>query len=333
FNEATDGGNIRTAEHGSKLENLGGLKSTEATLNNLSNHDSSKFSEAIDTLSSAIASEAGKKAFMQAKSFEAGVKANAYNEDGSMQEREYGYVRDKNGNIYMGAKGVVKGENGEEYNYKEQLGKLAEFQKGQEIGATHRSVAIASNLSRIHADETEKQINELEGKKYNPFTGFVAETFFGQNANQHNADIDKMIEKAKATSDSLTNARSFTERGLHTGVGEVTSMINGVVANLKAGGGNTLQGGMQSGVSFSHNSSRNYSFGTNISGGDALAGLAMSMGMSAGTYGATSSAIGATAQVAGAAAMFLPGGAAGKTLANVGAIGAESTMAIGVGRA
>ncbi|RDU51262.1 hypothetical protein CQA49_09800, partial [Helicobacter sp. MIT 00-7814] len=32
FNEATDGGNIRTAEHGSKLENLGGLKSTEATL-------------------------------------------------------------------------------------------------------------------------------------------------------------------------------------------------------------------------------------------------------------------------------------------------------------
>ena len=59
----------------------------------------------------------------------------------------------------------------------------------------------------------------------------------------------------------------------------------------------------------------------------------MSMGMSAGTFGTVSSGMAAAGQVAGAAAMFLPGGAVGKTLANVGAIGAESTMAIGVGRA
>ncbi|BAM32914.1 hypothetical protein HCBAA847_1684 [Helicobacter cinaedi CCUG 18818 = ATCC BAA-847] len=109
--------------------------------------------------------------------------------------------------------------------------------------------------------------------------------------------------------------------------------LNGVVGNFTTTNGGGIQGGIQSGVSFSHNESRNYSFGTNISGGSAIAGAALSMGMSASTYGAISSGVAAAGQVAGAAAMFLPGGAMGKGLANMGIIGGDSMMAAGVGAA
>ena len=55
--------------------------------------------------------------------------------------------------------------------------------------------------------------------------------------------------------------------------------------------------------------------------------------MSASTYGAISSGVAAAGQVAGAAAMFLPGGAMGKGLANMGIIGGESGYAMGMGAA
>ena len=109
--------------------------------------------------------------------------------------------------------------------------------------------------------------------------------------------------------------------------------LNGVVGNFTTTNGGGIQGGIQSGVSYSHNESRNYSFGTNISGGSAIAGAALSMGMSASTYGAISSGVAAAGQVAGAAAMFLPGGAMGKGLANMGIIGSESGYAMGIGAA
>ncbi|WP_237021634.1 hypothetical protein [Helicobacter cinaedi] len=51
------------------------------------------------------------------------------------------------------------------------------------------------------------------------------------------------------------------------------------------------------------------------------------------TYGAISSGVAAAGQVAGAAAMFLPGGAMGKGLANMGLIGSESGYAMGMGAA
>ncbi len=101
--------------------------------------------------------------------------------------------------------------------------------------------------------------------------------------------------------------------------------------NVNSSGG--MQGSFQSGVSFSHNESRNYSFGTNVSGGSAIAGAALSMGMSASTYGAISSGVAAAGQIAGAAAMFAPGGAMGKGLANMGLIGGESGYAMGMGAA
>ncbi len=109
--------------------------------------------------------------------------------------------------------------------------------------------------------------------------------------------------------------------------------LNGVVGNFTTTNGGGIQGGIQSGVSYSHNESRNYSFGTNVSGGSAIAGAALSMGMSASTYGAISSGVAAAGQVAGAAAMFLPGGAMGKGLANMGLIGSESGYAMGIGAA
>ncbi|CAM3467362.1 hypothetical protein [Helicobacter labetoulli] len=109
--------------------------------------------------------------------------------------------------------------------------------------------------------------------------------------------------------------------------------LNGVVGSFTTTNVGGIQGSVQSGVSFSHNESRNYSFGTNISGGSAIAGAALSMGMSASTYGAISSGVAAVGQVAGAAAMFLPGGAMGKGLANVGLIGSESGYAMGMGAA
>ena len=59
---------------------------------------------------------------------------------------------------------------------------------------------------------------------------------------------------------------------------------------------------------FSHNilESRIYSFGTNISGGSAIAGAALSMGIFASTYGAISSGVAAVGQVAGAQLWFYP---------------------------
>ena len=104
----------------------------------------------------------------------------------------------------------------------------------------------------------------------------------------------------------------YGDLGRLTASQQIDMSAGNVFGSINANSSGGKQGSFQSGVSYSHNESRNYSFGTNVSGGSAIAGAALSMGMSASTYGAISSGVAAAGQVAGAAAMFLPGGAMGK---------------------
>ena len=143
---------------------------------------------------------------------------------------------------------------------------------------------------------------------------------------------DGGVQKAKAAQQALAEG-DFGTMGALTTSQRFSMSAGNVFGDMNVNSSGGKQGSFQSGVSFSHNESRNYSFGTNVSGGSAIAGAALSMGMSASTYGAISSGVAAAGQVAGAAAMFAPGGAMGKGLANMGIIGSESGYAMGMGAA
>ncbi|RDU51426.1 hypothetical protein CQA49_09640, partial [Helicobacter sp. MIT 00-7814] len=348
FNEATDGGNIRTAEHGSKLENLGGLKSTEATLKTQTNGDSSKVNEAIDEISNAMANAAAEKTLKQVEGYKSKVEAGQINKDGSVTFNGISQGE------FDAAEAKGKEALSEYYNklnakskYRRNLADKARYDTQKEASGIVNFDSDLQTAIDKQADEAKKNLEEQTQS-----TGFLAKVWEGGNVPLWLDDIDRMKRdyerrmqkrydnnaKLQNQANIAQNAQDMFKKGDFRGLAEATYSnqielnTGGLVSSFNANHG-SLQGGIQSGVSFSHNESRNYSFGTNVSGGNALAGLAMSMGMSASAYGAASSGIAAASQIAGATAMFLPGGAAGKTLANVGAIGAESTMAIGVGRA
>ncbi|WP_181892054.1 hypothetical protein [Helicobacter cinaedi] len=192
--------------------------------------------------------------------------------------------------------------------------------------AANPSLGVA-NLVNKHllggesiGDKMQANFNKTDFKKG------VDDRFKNEVAQDEGVKRAKGIEQAIAEGDFVSMGAQSTSQRFSMSAGNVFGDMN-----VNSSGGK--QGSFQSGVSFSHNESRNYSFGTNVSGGSAIAGAALSMGMSASTYGAISSGVAAAGQVAGAAAMFLPGGAMGKGLANMGLIGGDSMMAAGVGAA
>lgn len=139
------------------------------------------------------------------------------------------------------------------------------------------------------------------------------------------------MEKIKAMREAFDSAQ-YGDVGVLGAMSDIKIGAGGMISNF-TGTGEGLQGGSQSGVSYSHNESSNYSYGVTASGGSAFAGMAHSMGMNMGAFASMSSNLAAASQVAGLAAMALPGGRLGGMLSNIGAISADSTYAMGVGSA
>ena len=184
------------------------------------------------------------------------------------------------------------------------------------------SKAIIGREDFQYSEEYKKRMKELQ-EQIRERSAEVANTLeYGEAEGNRINNISKAVAGGNAIATASAMSVDQHNLGLGGNVGSFTTTSSG-----------GIQGGIQSGVSYSHNESRNYSFGTNISSGSAIAGAALSMGMSASTYGAISSGVAAVGQVAGAAAMFLPGGAMGKGLANMGIIGSESRYAMGIGAA
>ena len=297
--ETARGVNPNIAREQAQLGAASKFKSTEASLNNINagNHQ-----DAIDRLSSAEASRAGDNAFKSSAGFQKKVEIGSHNADGSINNNSY-----------------VKDSNGKDQLYSNALKSQAEFEAGQEVGGTlpfGDKKAMGKMLAELNKNAKDK-INQLESSK--------ATSWFGGLSSReqfHNAEIDKEI---KGIQNSMPkNANDLGQLGLNTGFAQISAMTAGNVGSLNMGNGG-MQGGFQSGVSYSHNASRNYSYGITASGGSTFAGLAHSAGIGMESFAAASSALSAVGQIASTASMF--GRIAGGVSSLMGGAGGDALMA------
>lgn len=317
--------------------------SFESSVKAIMDSDGISRDEAIAKMNSANISDNATKSLKGAMSFDAKLGLGIVNEDGSINlDKELAYAtKEKDGKIseHTG-------------KYGDALRSQVSLNTGSEIGETMKT----TDTAKANAKELRKKSNErlketspcVFGEAWDSLKDYGNEldSFFGL------AERDKKYEKSYASrvmegkeySDAVSgfNQATMISGALAGGNYEKAGLLGGTATtNLSAGGmisnftgtGEGLQGGSQSGVSYSHNESSNYSYGVTASGGSAFAGMAHSMGMNMGAFASMSSNLAAASQVAGLAAMALPGGRLGGMLSNIGAISADSTYAMGVGSA
>ncbi|TLD91052.1 hypothetical protein LS74_010560 [Helicobacter magdeburgensis] len=293
--------NSNIAREQAQLGAASKFKSTEASLNNINagNHQ-----EAIDRLSTASAAGEAKKAFQSTIGFEAGKQLNAYNDDGTLSS------------------GPVQGRS--LASHKDSLYHQSTLEAQQEIGGTlqHSGGRAARNLARKAIQENNEKIEELESQKES----------WGRNMSQNNALLDGQIKEIKNANKALSQAvagipdkdGNIASIGLETGFTQIQGMSGGNVGSLNIGRAG-MQGSFQSGISFSHNESRGYSYGVTASGGSTFAGLAHSAGIGMQNFAMASSALSAVGQIASTASMF--GRVAGGVSSLMGGAGGDALMA------
>lgn len=292
----------------------------------------------------------------QLETYEAGVenaKTAAYEKDGTVLSTEEAREAVVLGNVAKGAEdmaktaisGAVKKASGT-INSDGSISDM-KYAKGL-ISQTTKDTAEGINSTlNYQADmitATTEQLNkatqrvESESKNIPTYNGSDASAALMLSQNK---EIQKNKEHNQKLTDALINAQAMQEaakKGDFATLGKLNASNkidlanDGMTSSYTAQRG-TLQGSSQSGVSYSHNESSNYSYGTSASGGSAFAGMAQAMGMNMGTFAAMSSSIAAAGSIMGAAGMVLPGGRLGSMLSDIGVIGADSTYAMGVGSA
>lgn len=196
----------------------------------------------------------------------------------------------------------------------------------------HLSNQAKQKLMQYGKDEYKK----LTGENLNitgETSGFLGYDFNLNKINQNKAiALDAGIRSVSGELTKLAGG-SQSDFFYKTSSSNITGMLNGDSFNITGGAGGHATGGMSSGVSYSHNESRNYSYGVNASGGSYMAKVASKMGMNMETYANIASGIEMAGQVTGVAMALAPGGAVGSALSRFGAIGADSAYAVGVSRA
>ena len=341
YDSETNGGNIKIAESMGRVSNASALRGHAASI---------QAAGSEENIISANAGDAAEKTLQQVSSH-IGKSRNLPNGSANSRNPDGGLNLSSDATIGMAERAMAAGlkQSVQDTNYTKNVaaaGEKLQQQVTDEILSGYNDTHNPTfGKDRRAGAQLHKQAERLGGQ-------LAATAAQGGNVSQEDwdqvtklreeatkMDLKAALKKKGKNEMAITGALDALKIGDTAGIVAGMSSegqelgLNGVVGNFTTANGGGIQGGIQSGVSFSHNESRNYSFGTNVSGGSAIAGAALSMGMSASTYGAISSGVAAVGQVAGAAAMFLPGGAMGKGLANMGIIGSESRYAMGIGAA
>lgn len=318
--------------------------SFESSVKAIMDSDGVSRDEAIAKMNSANISDNATKSLKGVISFDSKKDLGIVNEDGSLNlDKEIAYTTEnKNGKIseHTG-------------KYGDALRSQVSLNTGSEIGETMKIPDTArANADKLikESDEKLKQASPgVFGEAWDSLKDYGNElgSFFGLNERDKKYEKNYAIRvmEGKEYSDAVSGFNqstmirgalgtgNYTKAGLLGGTATTNLSAGGIIGNTTGTGGDQIQGSFQSGVSYSHNESSNYSYGVTASGGSAFAGMAHSMGMNMGAFASMSSNLAAASQVAGLAAMALPGGRLGGMLSNIGAISADSTYAMGVGSA
>ncbi|PAF53823.1 hypothetical protein BKH42_03585 [Helicobacter sp. 13S00482-2] len=329
--------------------------------------------KAATEIATAGASEIGEKTFSSVTRFDGKVKAGIVDEDdGSLRSNATITVPanvDKDGNaVGEGTKEInymehLRDKN--EYHANEEIANVAKFEdtlranlkkmesqlekntKGNFAGDLISNIASDAAVGATTGGMTGAAVGAVgagvgaaPGAAVGAVVGGVGGAISGtwrslseKDEKQANRSAAKVgLNQSLSVQEDLKNG-NFAAAGLKGGISSSTIGFGGIVSSVSGTGGNSIQGSQASGVSYSHNESQNYSYGVNASGGSVFAAAAQSMGMGMHNYATMSSSVAAAGAIMGAAGMLMPGGRLGSVLSDVGAIGAESSYAIGVGSA
>lgn len=130
------------------------------------------------------------------------------------------------------------------------------------------------------------------------FNAFIQKESYidlSRKVDKHNQGLNNALSNAQAMQEAAKKG-DFAKLGKLNVSNKIDLANDGMRSSYTAQRG-TLQGSSQSGVSYSHNESRNYSYGTSASGGSAFAGMAQAMGMNMGSFAAMSSSIAAAGSI------------------------------------
>ena len=305
------------------------------------------FEATTKSLSMAQSSQQAKESTQYLSSFQEQQARGAYTSSGTLTSSALENVQ---------ARGMNEGARlaGEINNYKEN------FQKA--MHSTIASSEFAKNRGLTEQDigmiQEGSSYSEAQFQNFSPQTReaiiSAGEKFYEQQGNKlkgtrsHYArdgalitpanpqDRQKAIEAGLGVmrqelqeSGILQDSKDFMYKSATT---SIEGMYHGDAFGVSAGEGGSV-GSLQSGISYTHNESRNYSYGVNASGGSFGAKLASNAGMGMDTYADIVSKGSFALSTLSSAMAFAPGGGVARGMSNLGLISAESSYVTGISRA
>ena len=237
--------------------------------------------------------------------FNAKQKQGIFNSDGTLTQEANKQIKARG--EYFGAK-----ESGSILNFErdldnarknaimnsEELTKMGLNKKQKELIANDNIEELAKELGFNDSD-----IKAIKNNKFEELSYFAKEKLSDMGGYRpmkarSNFSVGELFEKdniekharqafEKITQKTPNNIADFAKT---TAINQFDGMYKGDVFSFTAGSGGVV-GGMSSGISYSHNESRNYSYGMNVSGGSMTAQIARNLGMSPEAYGQISSTV------------------------------------------
>lgn len=287
YNAETHGGAIKTAESMGRVSNALALRGHAASVDAAGNESllvSANAHSAMERARDAVAYHIGKQMEDKENGIEASAdargfaKADSHATIGAMQRAVAAgagqNVKDSNfeKSVLAAGKKVAGEANqsamqdfGKSYLNPKLVESSPELKKASSelTSITNKPLEARDDENFSYTQEDTKRIGELQNtiRKEGQVAANILK--YGKSEGGKINNINQGIASGDAIATAATMSVDQHSLGLGGSVGSFSTTSTG-----------GIQGGIQSGVSFSHNESRNYSYGTNMSGGNALAGIA-----------------------------------------------------------